>query len=165
MRTIIVLAAVAGLSITIPPMAAHAQESAYVGQPVTNANDVEASQGPSDYFTGTSWVRMLSRATEPGQAGTALVTFEPSARSNWHTHPAGQTLYVTSGCGLTQVEGGPVQRICAGDVVYSRPGIKHWHGANATESMSHLAITESLGGSAVTWLEPVTDAQYSRQAD
>lgn len=158
MRTLLTIAAIAGVSVS-----AHAQDAAPT-QPITNQAEVAANTGPSDYFTGTSHVRSLSSPTAPGQAGTALVTFEPSARSNWHTHPAGQTLFVTSGCGLTQVEGGPIQEICAGDVVYAAPGIKHWHGANSTEWMSHLAITESLNGANVNWLEPVTDAQYSLAA-
>lgn len=157
MRKLLYIALAAGLATS-----ASAQTTNDDGpsQPVTNQAEVEATTGPAEYFTGTSHVRRLSSATQPGQAGTALVTFEPGARSNWHMHPAGQTLFVTDGCGLTQVEGGPVQRICAGDVVYAAPGIKHWHGANGTAAMSHLAITESVNGTAVDWLEPVTDEQY-----
>lgn len=108
---------------------------------------------------------MLTSPTAPGQAGTALVTFTPRARTYWHTHPAGQTLYVTDGCGWTQAEGEPVQRICAGDAVYVKPGVRHWHGATTTTSMTHLAITETYGGSNVEWMEPVTDARYTGPAN
>lgn len=157
MRTLISIALAAGLATSA---SAQTTDNTAVAQPVSNQNEVEVTTGPAEYFTGTSHVRRLSSATQPGQAGTALVTFEPGARSNWHTHPAGQTLYVTNGCGLTQVEGRPVQRICAGDVVYAAPGIKHWHGATGSASMSHLAITETYNGTGVNWLEPVTDDQY-----
>ncbi|MCJ2185755.1 (R)-mandelonitrile lyase [Novosphingobium beihaiensis] len=133
--------------------------SAYAGDPV-NPADAKVIVGPAAVFTGKTYVRLLTRPTAPGQAGTALVTFEPGARSNWHTHPAGQTLYVTQGCGWTQEEGGPVQRICAGDMVYVKPGVRHWHGATASETMTHLAITEVLNGKNVEWMEPVSDAQF-----
>jgi quercetin dioxygenase-like cupin family protein len=132
---------------------AHAQD-------VVRAGSTEAKPGPADTFIGRVQVRLLTNPTAPGQASTALVRFEPGARSHWHTHPAGQTLYVTQGCGWTQVEGGPVTRICKGDAVYVKPGVRHWHGATATTAMTHLAISESRGGKNVNWMEPVTDAQF-----
>lgn len=156
MKPHIVALCLAGTMVGLAP-AAHADE-------VVNPADVEVLTGPAATFTGKAYVRILTHATEPGQAGTALVTFEPGARSHWHTHPAGQTLYVTQGCGWTQEEGGPVRRICAGDTVYVKPGMRHWHGATAGETMTHLAITEVLNGKNVEWMEPVTDAQYQGPA-
>ncbi len=129
-------------------------------QEVVRAGSTEAKPGPAENFTGSVQVRMLTSPTAPGQAGTALVAFQPGARSNWHTHPAGQTLYVTEGCGWTQVEGGPVTRICKGDTIYANPGIKHWHGGSATTAMTHLAISETHDGKTVDWLQPVTAVQY-----
>ncbi len=133
-------------------------------QTVVRDGSVEAEPGPAANFTGRVAVRMLTDPTPPGQAGTAMVSFSPGARSNWHTHPAGQTLYVTAGCGWTQEEGGAVARICRGDTVYVKPGVRHWHGATATTGMSHLAISETLDGKNVTWLAPVTAAQFSGPA-
>lgn len=132
---------------------AHAQE-------IVRAGSVEATPGPAANFTGRVTVRSLSEPIQPGQAGAALVRFEAGARSNWHTHPAGQILHVTEACGWTQVEGGSVSRICQGDTVYAKPGVKHWHGATSTSPMTHLAVSETLNGQNVTWLEPVTAAQY-----
>lgn len=129
-------------------------------QTVLRRESVEAKPGPAKTFTGRVTVRMLTTPTPPGQAGTALVAFWPGARSNWHKHPAGQTLYVTQGCGWTQQDGGAVARICQGDTVYVKPGVRHWHGATTTTGMSHLAISETLAGNNVTWLEPVTNAQF-----
>ncbi|WP_449256256.1 (R)-mandelonitrile lyase [Bosea sp. (in: a-proteobacteria)] len=117
--------------------------------------------GPADYFTGSVRIDPLFNPPEPARIATALVTFEPGARTAWHTHPLGQTLIVTAGCGWAQREGGPVEAIRAGDVVWFPPGEKHWHGATATTAMSHIALQEKLDGSAVEWLEHVTDAQYA----
>ncbi len=117
--------------------------------------------GPAEYFTGPVRIDPLFNPPEPARIATALVTFEPGARTAWHTHPLGQTLIVTAGCGWTQREGGPVEAIRAGDVVWFPPGEKHWHGATATTAMSHIALQEKLDGSAVEWLEHVTDAQYA----
>jgi quercetin dioxygenase-like cupin family protein len=119
-----------------------------------------SGKGPAEYFTGTVRVDPLWNPPEPARNTTALVTFEPGARTAWHTHPLGQTLIVTSGCGWVQREGGPIEEIRPGDVVWFEPGEKHWHGATATTAMSHIAIQEKLDGSAVTWLEQVTDEQY-----
>lgn len=115
---------------------------------------------PAEHFTGRVHVEYLSQSAEPARAGAAYVSFEPCARSDWHTHPLGQTLIVTFGCGLHQRWGGPIEEILPGDVVTVGPNEKHWHGASTTTAMTHIAIQESLGGKAVEWLEKVTDAQY-----
>lgn len=117
-------------------------------------------KGPAQNFTGTVRIDTPFQAKAPARAGGAFVTFEAGARSNWHTHPLGQTLIVTSGLGWTQCEGGPIVEIRPGDVIWCPPGHKHWHGATAATAMTHIAIAESLDGRAVDWLEPVTDAQY-----
>ena len=117
-------------------------------------------RGPAEYFTGTVRVDPLFAPTPPARVGAAAVTFEPGARSNWHTHPLGQRLIVTSGCGYVQSWGGPLKVIRPGDVVVCPPGEKHWHGAAPGTAMTHIAIQEELNGKAVDWLEPVTDEQY-----
>ncbi|CBJ40548.1 (R)-mandelonitrile lyase [Ralstonia pseudosolanacearum] len=119
-------------------------------------------KGPAEWFTGNVRIDPLNIAPQaPARASSASVTFEPGARTVWHTHPLGQTLIVTSGCGWTQCEGEPIVEIRAGDVVWCPPGHKHWHGASATTAMTHVAITEALDGKAVEWLEPVTDEEYA----
>ncbi len=121
----------------------------------------QASQkGPEDWFTGTVRLDPLFPAIEPSRVSGALVTFEPGARTAWHSHPLGQNLVVVSGVGWTQCEGGPKQEIRAGDVVSCPCGRRHWHGATATTAMSHIAITEALDGSPVTWMEKVDDTTY-----
>lgn len=117
--------------------------------------------GPVDYFTGTVRVDPLFTPTEPARTVGASVTFEPGARTAWHTHPLGQTLVVTAGCGRAQRWGGPVEEIRPGDVVSFAPGEKHWHGAAPTTAMTHIAIQEQLDGKTVDWLEKVTDEQYA----
>jgi quercetin dioxygenase-like cupin family protein len=119
-----------------------------------------SGKGPAEYFTGTVRIDPLFSPPDPARVAGALVTFEPAARTAWHTHPLGQTLVVMSGCGWVQREGEKVQEIRPGDVVWFAPGEKHWHGATATTAMSHIAIQEKLNGSPVDWLEHVTDAQY-----
>lgn len=119
-----------------------------------------STKGPADYFTGTVRVDPLFQADAPAGAGGASVTFEPGARTAWHTHPLGQTLIVTSGLGRVQTWGGPIEEIRPGDVVRFPPGEKHWHGASPGTAMTHLAIQEQLGGRAVEWLEHVTDDEY-----
>jgi len=119
-----------------------------------------SGRGPAEYFTGVVRMDPLNSPPEPARVAMVQVTFEPGARTAWHTHPLGQTLIVTSGCGRVQREGGPVEAIHAGDVVWFSPGEKHWHGAAATTAMSHIAVQEKQGGTAVQWLEHVTDAQY-----
>ena len=121
-----------------------------------------SGRGPADYVTGTVRIDPLFSPPDPARVAGALVTFEPSARTAWHTHPLGQTLIVTSGLGWVQRDGGPVEEIRPGDVVWFAPGEKHWHGATPTTAMSHIAIQEKLNGSPVTWLEHVTDEQYRR---
>jgi quercetin dioxygenase-like cupin family protein len=123
-----------------------------------------SGKGSEAYFTGAVRVDPLIEAPEPARVRAAHVTFEPGARTAWHTHPLGQTLIVTSGLGWVQREGGPIDEIRPGDVVWFEPGEKHWHGATATTGMSHIAIQEALNGSPVDWLEQVTDAQYLAEA-
>lgn len=119
-----------------------------------------STQGPADWFTGTVRIDPLFQAKDPARTAGASVTFEPGARTAWHTHPLGQTLIVTSGLGWVQREGGRREEIRAGDVVWFPPGLKHWHGASATTAMTHLAIQEQLNGKAVEWLEKVSDEHY-----
>jgi quercetin dioxygenase-like cupin family protein len=119
-----------------------------------------SGKGPADYFTGTVRLDPLFQREEPARVAGAHVTFEPGARTAWHTHPLGQTLIVTSGAGLAQREGGPIEQIRPGDVVWFPPGEKHWHGASPNTAMTHIAIQESLNGKTVDWMEKVTDAQY-----
>lgn len=119
-----------------------------------------SAKGPAEFFTGSVRVDPLFASIAPARTSAALVTFEPGARSNWHTHPLGQRLIVTCGCGYVQSWGQPLRVIRAGDVVICPPGEKHWHGAAAGTAMSHIAIQEELNGKAVDWLEPVTDEQY-----
>lgn len=127
---------------------------------IERAGSKPAEKGPAEYFTGAVRIERLASPPEPARVAAALVTFEPGARTAWHTHPLGQTLVVTAGSGLVQREGGPVEAIRAGDVVWFPPGEKHWHGASPTTAMSHIAIQERQGGSAVHWLEHVTEEQY-----
>jgi quercetin dioxygenase-like cupin family protein len=122
-----------------------------------------SGKGPSDYFTGAVRVDPLFEAPEPARVRGALVTFEPGARTAWHTHPLGQTLIVTSGAGRVQRWGGPIEEIRPGDVVWFPPGEKHWHGASPATAMSHIAIQEALNGSPVDWMEQVSDQQYGSQ--
>ena len=122
-------------------------------------------KGPADWFTGTVRIDPLFQAGTPARVGGGSVTFEPGARTAWHTHPLGQTLIVTAGSGRVQREGGPIEEIRPGDVVWFPPGEKHWHGASPTTAMTHIAIQEQLDGKAVDWLEKVSDEQYGRKAE
>ncbi|HZJ47293.1 MAG TPA: cupin domain-containing protein [Pyrinomonadaceae bacterium] len=119
-----------------------------------------SSKGPNEYFTGNVRVDPLFEAPAPSRARGASVTFEPGARSAWHTHPLGQTLIVTAGCGWVQSEGSPKIEIRPGDVVWCPPNERHWHGATPTTGMTHIAIQEALNGKVVEWMEKVTDEQY-----
>jgi len=119
-----------------------------------------SGKGPAEWFTGMVRIDPLLQATAPARVAGASVTFEPAARTAWHTHPLGQTLLVTAGCGLAQRWGGPVEEIRPGDVVWFPPSEKHWHGATATTAMTHIAIQEKLNGKVVDWMEQVTDEQY-----
>ena len=121
-----------------------------------------SSKGPADWFTGTVRIDPLFQAHAPARAAGASVTFEPGARTAWHTHPLGQTLIVPSGLGWVQREGGPIQEIRPGDVVWFPPGLKHWHGAAPTTAMTHIAIQEALEGKVVDWMEKVSDEQYRK---
>jgi quercetin dioxygenase-like cupin family protein len=119
-----------------------------------------SAKGPSDWFTGTVRIDPLFQAPDPARVAGAHVTFEPGARTAWHTHPLGQTLIVTSGCGRAQRIGGPIEEIRPGDVVWFSPGEKHWHGAAPTTGMTHIAIQERLDGKVVDWMEQVSAEQY-----
>ena len=127
---------------------------------IKRAGSQPSNKGPADWFTGTVRIDPLIQATPPARVASASVTFEPGARTAWHTHPLGQTLIVTAGCGWAQREGGPIEEIRPGDVVWFSPGEKHWHGAAPTTAMTHIAVQEQLDGKAVEWLEHVSDAQY-----
>jgi quercetin dioxygenase-like cupin family protein len=120
-----------------------------------------SAKGPAEWFTGIVRIDPLFQVKEPARTAGNAVTFEPGARTAWHTHPLGQTLIVTFGCGRVQREGGPVEEIHPGDVVCFAPGEKHWHGASPTTAMTHIAIQESLDGKAVDWMEHVSDEDYS----
>jgi quercetin dioxygenase-like cupin family protein len=127
---------------------------------ITRIGTKPSAKGPADWFTGTVRIDTPFQAADPARVTGAHVTFEPGARTAWHTHPLGQTLIVTSGCGRVQREGGPIEEIHPGDIVWFAPGEKHWHGAAPTTAMSHIAIQEKLDGNNVVWLEHVTDEQY-----
>jgi quercetin dioxygenase-like cupin family protein len=121
-----------------------------------------SGRGPTEHFTGTVRIDPLFEAPEPARVRGASVTFEPGARSAWHTHPLGQNLLVTAGLGWTQCWGGPVEEIRPGDVIWCPPRVKHWHGATPTTAMTHIAIQEALDGKVVDWMEKVSDEQYRR---
>ncbi|MBI1356354.1 MAG: cupin domain-containing protein [Acidobacteria bacterium] len=127
---------------------------------ITRLGSQPSSKGPSDWFTGAVRIDPLFKAPDPARVQGASVTFEPGARTAWHTHPLGQTLLVTAGLGRVQRDGGPIEEIRAGDVVWFAPGEKHWHGAGPATGMTHIAIQESLDGKVVEWMEHVSDEQY-----
>lgn len=129
---------------------------------IIRAGSSASGQGPADWFTGTVRIDPLFNPFDKERVQGAQVTFEPGARTAWHTHPLGQTLYVTSGKGFVQREGGPIEEIHPGDVVWFAPEEKHWHGASAKTAMTHIAIQEIKDGKAVDWMEHVTDAQYGQ---
>ena len=128
---------------------------------ITRAGSTPSGKGPSDWFTGTVRIDPLFQADAPGRAAGATVTFEPGARTAWHTHPAGQTLIVTSGLGRVQRKGGPVEKIRPGDVVWFDADEVHWHGAAPSVAMTHIAIHEAVDGVTVTWLDHVSDDDYA----
>jgi|SRR4029077_425838 quercetin dioxygenase-like cupin family protein len=131
-----------------------------INMEIKRVGSQSSSKGPADWFTGTVRIDPLFQANAPARAIAASVTFEPGARTAWHTHPLGQTLIVTAGCGRAQQWGGPIEEIRPGDVVWFAPGEKHWHGAAPTTAMTHIAIQEQLDGKAVDWMEKVSDEQY-----
>jgi len=127
---------------------------------ITRSGSQPSGRGPADYFTGTVRIDAPFQGSGAARVGGATVTFEPGARTAWHTHPLGQTLIVTAGCGWVQREGGAVEEIRPGDIVWIAPGEKHWHGATQATAMTHIAIAESQDGSPVEWMEQVGDDQY-----
>jgi quercetin dioxygenase-like cupin family protein len=129
---------------------------------IARAGSQASIKGPAQYFTGSARIDPLFPAHAPAGTSGAYVTFEPGARSAWHTHPAGQVLIVTAGVGRVQRWGGPVQEIRPGDVIWTPPGVKHWHGAAPTTSVTHIAIQDTVGGKNVEWLEKVSDEQYGK---
>ena len=129
---------------------------------ITRGGLQPSRKGPAEYFTGTVRVDPLFQAPEPARASAGSVTFEPGARTAWHTHPLGQHLIITSGLGWVQREGGPIEEVRPGDLVWFPPGLKHWHGATPTLAMTHIAIQEALDGKTVDWMEKVSDGQYRR---
>jgi quercetin dioxygenase-like cupin family protein len=129
---------------------------------ITRIGSQPSAKGPADWFTGAVRIDRLFQARATARAAGASVTFEPGARTAWHTHPLGQILIITAGCGWVQREGGPVEEAHPGDVVWIAPGEKHWHGATPTTAMTHIAIQEQLDGKMVDWLEHVSDEQYRK---
>jgi quercetin dioxygenase-like cupin family protein len=129
---------------------------------IARVGSQSSTEGPADWFTGTVRIDPLFEAPAPARARGASVTFEPGARTAWHTHPLGQTLIVTFGCGRAQREGGPIEEIRPGDVVWIPPNEKHWHGAAPTTAMTHIAIQEALDGTAVEWMEKVSEEDYKK---
>ncbi len=153
------MAALAATALGLPTPASAAEQQHIE---ITRVGSQPSAKGTADWFTGTVRIDSPFDRTDPARVNGATVTFEPGARTAWHTHPLGQTLIVTSGCGWVQREGGSVEEIRPGDVVWIGPGVKHWHGATAKTAMTHVAIQEKLNGSPVTWMEKVTDEQYRR---
>lgn len=141
--------------------AAEAEERLRKKQDVIRAGSYDSVEGPSDIFTGRVRIDNIFPEKEPARSSGAYVTFEPGARSNWHTHTVGQTLIVTSGVGLTGTWDGEVVKLYPGDVVQCPPGVKHWHGAAPGTAMTHISICESCDGDVATWMEKVTDEQYA----
>lgn len=129
---------------------------------IARAGSQPSRKGQAEYFTGNVRIDPLFQASDPARAGAGSVTFEPGARTAWHTHPLGQTLIITAGLGWVQAEGDPIEEVRPGDVVWIPPGVKHWHGATPTTAMAHIAVNELLDGKNVDWLEHVTDEQYRR---
>jgi quercetin dioxygenase-like cupin family protein len=127
---------------------------------ITRVGRQPSAKGPEDWFTGVVRIDPLFAANDSRRAASASVTFEPGSRTAWHTHPLGQTLIITAGCGWVQRLGGPVEEVHPGDIVWFEPNEKHWHGATATNGMTHMAIQENLNGKVVDWMEKVTDEQY-----
>jgi quercetin dioxygenase-like cupin family protein len=132
---------------------------------IRRGGSVASRQGPAEWFTGTVWLDPVNDASAPARHTVNVVSFDPGARTAWHTHPLGQTLYVIAGCGRAQEEGGPVREIRAGDVVWFPPNVRHWHGAAPTTTMTHVAIQERGEGDkpATDWMEHVPDAVYTAE--
>jgi quercetin dioxygenase-like cupin family protein len=158
-RYILAAASSAALAGACP---AAAQDRRTGNMKITRSGSQPFRKGPAEYFTGSVRVEQPFAGTAPARIGGAFVTFEPAARTAWHTHPLGQTLIVTAGHGWVQSDGGPKEEIRPGDVVWIPPGEKHWHGATATSGMTHIAIAEALDGKTVEWMEQVSDDQYGK---
>ncbi len=156
------LAATALSLMFVAPAFAQTAKDAASTMVIARAGSQPSSQGPAQHFTGSVRVDPLFPARAPAVTSGALVTFEPGARSAWHTHPHGQVLVVTAGAGRIQQWGGKVEDIRPGDVIWTPPGVKHWHGAAPATSVSHMAIQEAVNGKNVEWLEKVSDAQYGK---
>jgi quercetin dioxygenase-like cupin family protein len=153
------LAATGGLAAAASAGRAAAQEGKGTMQ-ISRSGSQPSSKGPAEYFTGSVRIDSRFQGSAPARVGGGIVTFEPGARTAWHTHPLGQTLIVTFGCGWVQRQGGAKEEIRPGDVVWIPAGEKHWHGATATTAMAHIAIAEALDGKSVDWMEQVSDQQY-----
>jgi len=128
---------------------------------ITRIGSQPSAKGPEDWFTGAVRIDPLFQPNESRRAAAANVTFEPGARTAWHTHPLGQTLIITAGCGWVQREGDAIEEVCPGDIVWFEPNEKHWHGATSSTGMTHIAIQENLNGKVVEWMEKVSDEQYN----
>jgi quercetin dioxygenase-like cupin family protein len=158
----IVVGVVIGLPTIVRAQGKTTMQQKESGMEITRVGSQASTKGPSEWFSGTVRIDPLFQPKEPARAAAASVTFEPGARTAWHTHPLGQTLIVTAGVGWVQREGGPVEEIRPGDIVWFPPGLKHWHGATATTAMTHIAIQEAQNGKMVDWMEKVSDEQYRR---
>jgi quercetin dioxygenase-like cupin family protein len=148
---------------TLPVCQYAAEDEEELKMDIKRSGSQPSVKGPADYFTGSVRIDAPFKGTDDDRIGGATVTFEPGARTAWHTHPLGQTLLVIFGLGRVQREGGPVETIRPGDIVWFPPGEKHWHGAAPDCAMSHVAIAEALGGKSVEWMEKVTDEQYGAE--
>ena len=153
-------AALATPAILLAQVEAHSPQTQQVNMEIKRIGSQPSVKGPEDWFTGTVRIDPLFQPNAPARTSGASVSFEPGARTAWHTHPLGQTLIVTAGCGRAQREGGSIEEIHPGDVVWFPPGVKHWHGATPTTAMTHIAIQEALDGKVVDWMEKVSDEQY-----
>jgi quercetin dioxygenase-like cupin family protein len=153
-------AALATPAILLAQVEAPSPQSQQVNMEIKRIGSQPSVKGPEDWFTGTVRIDPLFQPNAPARTSGASVTFEPGARTAWHTHPLGQTLIVTAGCGRAQREGGSIEEIHPGDVVWFPPGVKHWHGATPTTAMTHIAIQDALDGKVVDWMERVSDEQY-----
>ncbi len=156
------LAGLAAAGAAAGPTPAAATQASNGTMQITRAGTQPSRRGPVENFTGEVRVDPLFPVREPGRASAGSVTFEPGARTAWHTHPLGQTLIITSGFGWVRREGGPIEEVRPGDVVWFAPGLRHWHGASPTTAMTHIAIAELLNGKNVDWMEKVGDEQYRR---
>jgi 4-carboxymuconolactone decarboxylase len=156
-----ILAATSGAALASAGLAV-AQDNRRGNMKITRSGSQPFRKGPTEYFTGSVRVEQPFQGTAPARIGGAFVTFEPGARTAWHTHPLGQTLIVTAGHGWVQTEGDPKEEIRPGDIVWIPPGEKHWHGATATLGMTHIAIAEALEGKTVDWMEQVSGDQYGK---